>query len=413
MVDSVSAAQARRIALAAQGFGREHPDAVGTRQLNLVIDRLGLLQLDSVNVFERSHYLPAFARLGAYDKELLDRLTFTRRGRYLEYWAHEAALIPREWWPLFRWRMERYRAPASGGLLDWADAHRGILDWLRAELAEKGPLAASEVEHDANRRSGPWWGWSDVKTGLEVLFRWGEVVSAGRNRFERVYGLAEHLMPAELLQQQVAERDAHKRLVEHAARAHGIGTTSDLTDYFRLKNVNVAGLLRELADEGIVREVTVKGWERKGRREQAWLHRDARIPRRIETTALLSPFDPVVWRRERAERMFDFHYRIEIYTPASKRIFGYYSLPILIDDALVGRIDLKSDRQARVLRVQSAWTEAHADAAGVAERIAPLLRATASWQGLESVSVADWGDLAPAVAGELGVPLIRSADVTE
>ncbi len=413
MVDSLSSSQARRIALAAQGFGRPAPDAVGTRQLNLAIDRIGLLQLDSVNVFERSHYLPVFARLGAYDKDLLDRLTFTRRGRYVEYWAHEAALIPREWWPLFRWRMDGYRAAASGGLLDWATAHRSILDWLRSELAEKGPLAASAVEHDANRRSGPWWGWSDVKTGLEVLFRWGEVVSAGRMRFERVYGLAEHLMPSELLEKDVPEHEAHKTLVEHAARAHGVGTTSDLTDYFRLKKVDVAGLLRELEDEGIVREVTVKGWEGKGRREPAWLHRDSRIPRRIETTALLSPFDPVVWRRERAERMFDFHYRIEIYTPAPKRVFGYYSLPILLDEAIAGRIDLKSDRQARILRVQSAWTEAHADAGHVAERIAPLLRTTASWQGLDAVSVADWGDLAPAVAGELGVPLLPRPDSAE
>lgn len=406
MVDSLSAAQVRRIALAAQGFDRAHPDVVGTRQLNLAIERIGLLQLDSVNVFERSHYLPVYARLGSYNKALLDRLTFTRRGRYIEYWAHEAALIPREWWPLFRWRMEGYRADSSNGLLDWAAAHRSILDWLRSELAEKGPLAASAVEHDANRRSGPWWGWSDVKAGLEVLFRWGEVVSAGRTRFERVYGLAEHLMPAELLEHEVPAREAHKRLVEHAARAHGVGTTSDLTDYFRLKKVDVAGVLRELADEGVVQEVTVKGWEGKGRKEQAWLHRDARIPRRIEATALLSPFDPVVWRRERAERMFDFHYRIEIYTPAPKRIFGYYSLPILLDDRVVGRVDLKSDRQAGVLRVQSAWHEPGAEPGHIAERLAPLLATTASWQGLDSVSVADWGDLAPAVAGELGVPLL-------
>jgi uncharacterized protein YcaQ len=401
MVEKLSAAQARRVALAAQGFGRPHPDAVGTRQLNLAIERLGLLQLDSVNVFERSHYLPVYARVGAYDKALLDKLTFTARGRYLEFWAHEAALIPREWWPLFRWRMERYRR--SGDDFDsWSSSHRGILDWLRTELAEKGPLAASAVEHDANTRTGPWWGWSDVKTGLEVLFRWGEVVSAGRTRFERVYGLAEHLLPSGLLELDVPEREAQKRLVEHAARAHGVSSKGDIADYFRLKNVDVPGILGELEEEGVVQRVAVEGW-----RDAGWLHRDARIPRRIEATALLSPFDPVVWERKRTERLFDFHYRIEIYTPAPKRVFGYYSLPILLDDRVVGRIDLKSDRQAKVLRVQSAWTEAHADAGRVAERIAPLLAATAAWQGLESVSVADWGDLAPAVAGELGVPLLR------
>jgi uncharacterized protein YcaQ len=400
MVDSLSAAQARRVALAAQGFGDPAPPAVGTRQLNLVIRRLGLLQLDSVNVFERSHYLPAYARLGAYDKALLDRLTFAAKGRYVEFWAHEAALIPREWWPLFRWRMERYRRAATDDLASWASTHGDILDWLRAELADKGPLAASAVEHDANKRSGPWWGWSDVKTGLEVLFRWGEVVSAGRTRFERVYGLAEQFMPAELLEQEVPPHEAHKRLVEHAARAHGVGTASDLADYFRLKNVDVRGLLRELADEGVVRQVAVEGWKDAG-----WLHSEARVPRRIRATALLSPFDPVVWERRRALRLFGFHYRIEIYTPAPKRVFGYYSLPILLDDRVVGRIDLKSDRQARVLRVQSAWTEDHADAVGVAERVAPLLDRTAAWQGLESISVANWGDLAPAVAGALGVPL--------
>lgn len=400
MIDSVSAAQVRRIALAAQGFGRAHPDAVGTRQLNLAIERIGLLQLDSVNVFERSHYLPVYARLGSYDKPLLDRLTFTQRGRYLEFWAHEAALIPREWWPLFRWRMEAYRHAAAHAE-SWASAHRDILDWLRAELAEKGPLAASAVEHDANIRSGPWWGWSDVKTGLEVLFRWGEVVSAGRTRFERVYGLTEHLMPAELLEQEVPAHEAHKRLIEHAAHAHGVGTTSDLADYFRLKKIDVDGLLRELEDDGRVREVSVEGWK-----DRAWLHTEARIPRRIEATALLSPFDPVVWERKRAERVFDFHYRIEIYTPAPKRVFGYYSLPILLDDRIVGRIDLKSDRQAGVLRVQSAWHEPGAEPGHIAERLVPLLATTASWQGLDSVSVTEWGDLAPALAGELGVPLL-------
>jgi uncharacterized protein YcaQ len=398
MVDTLSAARARRIALAALGLGRPAPDAVGTRQLNLAIERLGLLQLDSVNVFERSHYLPVYARLGSYDKALLDRLTFTAKGPYVEFWAHEAALIPRESWPLFRWRMEGYRRSATDDLTSWSSAHRGILDWLRSELAEKGPLAASAVEHDANKRSGPWWGWSDVKTGLEVLFRWGEVVSAGRTRFERVYGLAEQLMPAHLLEREVAAHEAHRQLVEHAARTHGVGTAADLADYFRLKNVDVPGILRELEEEGVVRQVAVEGWK-----HRAWLHRDARIPRRVEAVAFLSPFDPVVWERGRTERLFDFHYRIEIYTPAPKRVFGYYSLPILLDDRIVGRIDLKSDRQARVLRVQSAWTEPHADAARVAERIAPLLERTAGWQGLESVSVADWGDLAPAVAGELGV----------
>ncbi len=397
MVETISLRQARRIALAAQGFGKPHPATASTRQLNSTIERLGLLQIDSVNVFERSHYLPLFARLGAYDRSTLDRLTFGGKSRYLEYWAHEAAIIPMESWPLFRWRMEEFRRRDARDS-SWASAHSGILDWLRAELAEKGPLAASAVEHDANRRSGSWWGWSDVKSGLEILFRWGEVVSAGRTRFERVYGLAHQVLPAELTARDIAPSEAHKRLVEHAARAQGIATTSDITDYFRLKKVPVLDLLRELEDEGVVREVKVPEW-----RHSAWLHRDARSPRRIESAAMLSPFDPVVWHRDRAERLFDFHYRIEIYTPAPKRVFGYYSLPILIDEEIVGRIDLKNDRQAGILRVQSAWHEPHAQPAAVAERLVPILHRTLEWQGLDGIQVKDRGNLARAVASELRV----------
>lgn len=301
--------------------------------------------------------------------------------------------------------MAEFRHRNESGLASWASAHSGILDWLRAELMAKGPLAASAVEHDANKRSGPWWGWSDVKTGLEVLFRWGEVVSAGRSRFERVYGLAEHILPPDIATREIPVREAQKILVERAARAHGIGTTADIGDYFRLKNVPVGSILAELAEEGTVDKVGVDSW-----RQGAWLHRDARIPRLVETAALLSPFDPVVWRRERAERLFDFHYRIEIYTPAHKRVFGYYSLPILIDEKIVGRIDLKNDRQAGVLRVQSAWHETHANPAAVAERIAPLLKRTAAWQGVDELEIKDRGTLARSLASELGISLTRNDD---
>lgn len=393
----VSPAQARRIALAAQGFGKPNPDMVGTRQLNATVARIGLLQLDSVNVFERSHYLPLFARLGAYDKALLDRQTFASKSRYIEYWAHEAALIPVERWPLFRWRMaamrDRYSSPDG-----WVASNQPMLDWLRAELAEKGPLAASQIEHDAGERKGPWWGWSEVKTGLEYLFMFGEAVTAGRTRFERTYALAETVLPPHILHAEVPKDEAIRHLMSFSTAAHGIGTLSDIADYFRLKQVPARAALRELIDAGEVTEVTVPGWK-----QPAFLHRDARIPRRIETAALLSPFDPVVWQRGRAERMFDFHYRIEIYTPKPKRIFGYYSLPILIDDRLVGRIDLKSDRQAGTLRVQSAWHEPHAQPGEVAERIAPLLAQTAAWQGLDSIAVATRGNLVSAVGGSLGV----------
>jgi uncharacterized protein len=403
VADSISPAAARRIALAAQGFGAKRPGAVGTRQLNLGIQKLGLLQLDSVNVFERSHYQPLFARLGAYDKALLDKLTFARRGNYVEYWAHEAAVIPVEDWPLFRFRMQFYRGYFERVDSDWLKASDETLAWLRAELADKGPLPASKIERDVEQRRGSWWEWDDVKRGLEVMFRLGEVVSAGRTNFERTYALPEQVLPPEVIAREVSEEEAKYQLMKRAAVAHGIGTLSDLADYYRIKQTQAKDALQRLVDEGEVREVAVGGWKK-----PAYLHRDAKVPRRIETAALLSPFDPVVWERDRALRMFGFHYRIEIYTPAAKRIFGYYTLPVLIDDELVGRLDLKNDRQAKVLRVQSAWREEGARA-GIAERIVPVLREIAAWQGCESIAVADRGDLARQLAGALGVPITQPA----
>jgi uncharacterized protein YcaQ len=401
MSQTISPALARRIALAAQGFGRPRPAAVGTRALGSLIQRINLLQIDSVNVFERSHYLPVFARLGAYDKGLLDRMTFRAKGQYLEYWAHVAALIPREAWPLMRWRMDRYRREQTKDPDSWANTNRTMLDWLRAELAEKGPLAASEIEHDDNKRRGPWWGWSDVKTGLEYLFFWGEVVTAGRTRFERRYALAEQILPPEILSAEIAEGDAVKELIRRSARAHGIGTLRDLADYYRIQQAPAAAAIHDLVDDGELIPVTVPGWDRAGRPMPVWLHRDARLPRRIEATALLSPFDPMVWERERALRMFGFHYRIEIYTPAPKRTFGYYVLPVLIDDRIVGRVDLKSDRQSGVLRVQAAWAEDDPPD-GTAERLAAVLRDAAAWQGLTDVVVAGRGDFAGPLRSALG-----------
>lgn len=371
----------------------------GTRQLNQAIDRLGLVQIDSVNVFERSHYLPLFARLGAYDRALLDRLTFARKGRYTEYWAHEAAFLPVESWPLWRWKMAAYRDAYASDSSSWAAANGPMLRWLVDELRASGPLPASAIEHESNVRQGPWWGWSDVKRGLEVLFRTGEVVSAGRTRFERTYGLPEQVLPREILDRTIDRAEAHRVLLRHAARAHGIGTASDLADYFRLKTVDVAPALRDLEDAGEVLPVTVPGWTK-----PALLHSETRIPRAIQADALLSPFDPVVWERARAERLFGFHYRIEIYTPGPKRVFGYYVLPLLQDDALVGRVDLKSDRQRGVLRVQAAWHES-GQVVDV-ERLAALLQRTAAWQGLGPIEVVDRGDLASRLAGALAVPLM-------
>ncbi|MCU1569415.1 MAG: hypothetical protein JWR33_156 [Naasia sp.] len=388
----MSAAQARRTALAAQGIGRPRPATVGSRQLNSLIDRLGVLQIDSVNVFERSHYLPVFARLGAYDRSLLDRLLLAPPGRYVEYLPHVACFLPVDAWPLFRWRMAAYREKHASA--PWVQANGEMLDWLRAELAERGPLAAREIEHDANVRRGPWWGWSDIKEGLEHLFWWGEVATAGRTRFERRYALAEQVLPREVLDVHIAKEHAFRELLARAAAAHGVGTARDFADYYRLRGPGVGVALRELEDDGVLVPVQVDGWHQGGRPLQAWRHRDAGTPRRIETTALLSPFDPVVWERSRTERLFGFHYRIEIYTPAPKRVFGYYVLPVLVDDQLVGRVDLKSDRRAGILRVQAAWSE-DGRAEPHAERIAAQLRDAAMWQGLDAVSVEPRGTLAP------------------
>lgn len=395
MPSTLAPAAARRIALAAQGFGTPRPATVGTRQLNLLLDRLGVLQIDSVNVFERSHYLPAFSRLGPYDKALLDRLTLRPKARYLEYWAHVATFVPRTDWPLWRWRMEAMRAKyAAAG--SWFDRHPHIVQFVLDELRANGPMAGSDIEHEDNKRKGPWWGLSDFKNALELLFVFGDVVTMGRRGFERVYGLPEHALEPELRDAHVPVADAQRELVRRAIRSHGIGTVKDIADYYRLRVDVTKAMLLELADAGEVEQVTVDGWK-----QPAWLHTDARIPRRIEATALLSPFDPVVWERDRTERMFDFHYRIEIYTPEPKRIYGYYTLPVLVDEAIVGRVDLKSDRQAGVLRVQSAWYE-EGVGRDVVERIVPALRDTAEWQGLGDIAVADRGTMSADLRAALG-----------
>jgi uncharacterized protein YcaQ len=401
MVDTISAALARRIALAAQGFGAR-PSAgpgpgPGTRQFNLLLRRLALLQIDSVNVYERSHYQPVFARLGHYDKSALDSVTYGKG--VTEYWAHEASFLPIETLPLMAWRKNDYRdrflaGTAQAGSAEAAEA--SMIPWLRAELAAKGPMRASEIEHDSNRRQGPWWGWSEAKRGLETMFRVGDVVSAGRVRFERVYALPEQVLPASVLGVEVPREEAVRQLMSMSARAHGIGTLKDFADYFRLKTVDALPAVLSLVEEGELVPVEVEGWSK-----PAWLHRDARRPRRLEAEALLSPFDPVVWERSRTERLFDFHYRIEIYTPEPKRVYGYYTLPVLIDDRLPARIDLKSDRQSGVLRVQSAWAEPGLLPDDV-PRIAALLRRAAAWQGLPGdIHLTGKGTLAPALAAEL------------
>ncbi|WP_194411164.1 winged helix-turn-helix domain-containing protein [Microbacterium cremeum] len=399
MRSSLSAAEARRIALAAQGFAKPRPASAGTRQLNAALTRMATLQIDSVNVFARSHYMPLFSRVGAYDTAALDRLLFSRRPPYVEYWAHVAAFIPATDWGLFRFRMDDMRAKYGSQPGGWFDTHREIVDWVRSELAGRGPLRPAQIEHDAKKGArGPWWDWDVVKHALEYLWMFGEVAIAGRRGFERRYALAEHVIPEEVLAAPVPRSDAVRELVRRAARAYGVATAADLADYWRIRDRKaVLAAIGELTDAGELEPVTVAGWTTAGRPAPAWLHRDAVVPRRVRAAAILTPFDPVVWFRDRAERLFDFEYRIEIYTPAPKRRYGYYSLPVLIDDDLVGRVDLKADRGASRLLVQSAWWE-HGRPADAAARLAEQLELAARWQGLESVSVSRWGDAADDLA---------------
>lgn len=401
MTTTLRRADARRIALAAQGFGRPRPETVGTRQITGALHRMRILQIDSVNVFSRSHYMPLFARVGAYDTALLDKVAFSRRPKWVESWAHVASLVAAEDWPLLQFRRDDMRR--KYGHDDWAQANQPLLQWLRDELADRGPLRPAEIDHDARSGSrGSWWGWDDVKNGLERLWLFGEVAIAGRRGFERRYALTSDVLPAAALDRVVPRTAAIAELVRRAALAYGVATAADLADYWRIRDrPAVLAAIHDLVDAGELLPVHVEGWQVGGRPARAWLHRDAARPRRIGATAILTPFDPVVWFRDRAERLFDFDYRIEIYTPAPQRRFGYYSLPVLVDDDIVGRLDLKADRAAGALRVQSAWWEPGAPP-DAAERVAEELRTAAGWQGLEHVTVARWGDAADAIAGALG-----------
>jgi len=400
MTTTLRRADARRIALAAQGFARPRPGTVGTRQISSALHRMRILQIDSVNVFSRSHYMPLFARLGAYDTALLDKLAFARRPSWVESWAHVASLVSVDDWPLLQFRRDDLRA--KYGHDAWAEANQPLLQWLRDELADRGPLRPAEIDHDARSGSrGSWWGWDDVKNGLERLWLFGEVAIAGRRGFERRYALASDVLPSDALQTAVPRAEAIAELVRRAALAYGVATAADLADYWRIRDrPAVMAAIRDLVDDGELIPVEVDGWAVAGRPAKAWLHRDAARPRRVDATAILTPFDPVVWFRDRAERLFDFDYRIEIYTPAPQRRFGYYSLPVLVGDDVVGRVDLKADRASSALRVQSAWWEQGA-APDAAERVADELLTAARWQGLSHVTVSRWGDAADDLAGAL------------
>jgi len=398
--DTLSLAQARRIALAAQGFADKPPSSsVDKRHLARVLGRIGLLQLDSVNVLVRSHYLPIFSRLGPYSADLLDRLSWDRRHRALfEYWGHEASLLPVAMQPLFRWRMAR---AARGdriykGIARFGDENRAYIGRVLEEVRSRGPLAVSDLPEGA-RNHGSWWGWGEGKTALEWLFWTGQVTTATRRGFERLYDLTERVLPPEIMNAPTpSETDAQRALMLIGARAHGIATEPDLRDYFRLPPEDSKARLAELVEAGALRPVRVEGWK-----ETAYLQAEAAIPRRIEAHALLSPFDPVVWMRPRAERLFDFHYRIAFYTPKDKRQHGYYVLPFLLGDRLVARIDLKSDRQGGRLQVLGAHVEDHTPVSEIAPPLAEDLRRMAAWLGLAEVQVAAPGTLGAALKAQV------------
>jgi uncharacterized protein len=398
MKDTLTAGEARRIALAAQGFGGDREAPVAKRQLVKLVDRLGVIQIDSVNVVSRTHYLPAFSRLGAYPRELLEEVAWGKKRPLFEYWAHEASLLPLSAQPLFRWRMEDAQAGVGvwKGVAKFLRERRDFVDRVRDEIAARGPMSASELEM-GHKGQGGWWGWSEAKRAVECLFWAGELTTATRRgTFERVYGLPEKVIPKAVWTLPTPDRtDAQRQLYRIAARAMGVATSKDLRDYFRMPVEGAKDRIAELVEAGELLPVTVKGW-----REQAYLDPGARWARKIDAASLLSPFDNLIWFRERTERMFGVRYRIEIYVPAEKRQHGYYVLPFLEGDALTARVDLKSDRKASVLIVQSAHAEPWASDATPA-RLAAELRRMAGWLGLESVRVEKKGDLAPALSAAL------------
>ncbi|CDX59280.1 conserved hypothetical protein [Mesorhizobium plurifarium] len=394
MKEKISLAMARRIALGAQGFNDPRPNSVPDRRhLARVLSRTGLLQIDSVSAVVRAHYMPLYSRLGPYPLALLDNAAVSRKRAVFEYWAHEASFLPVETYPLMRWRMQRAEQGDEMylGLAKWGRERKAMIDEIYKEVADRGPIAASDIE--GHKGNGGWWGWSEAKHAFEWLFWAGRITTAYRRGFERYYDLPERVLPQAVLDLPVPSvEDAHRELLRISARAHGIATYGDLRDYFRLAPGDTKDRIEELVETGELLPVKVEGWDK-----TAYLHKDARIPRRIEARALLAPFDPVVFERTRTEKLFNFRYRIEIYTPAEKRQYGYYVLPFLLGDRIVARVDLRADRPASVLRVHAAYAEAGAPAESAAQLFDELKQMQA-WLGLEAIEVTPAGDLGPALA---------------
>ncbi|QRP48718.1 winged helix-turn-helix domain-containing protein [Amycolatopsis sp. FDAARGOS 1241] len=404
-MQTISLTVARRTALAAQGFADARPaTAPNRRHLAKVLSRVQLLQLDSVNVAVRAHYMPVFSRLGSYDRALVDDAAWAHTARkprlLVESWAHEASLLPVEDWPLLR----------SGAKRDgwWRNYTRvvetvpGLIDDVLAIVKEHGPIGAGAIEKAleaevAGRGPGAWWERSVVKKACEYLFGLGRLSTGTRRSFERLYDLTERVVPPEILARHVSAEDGARGLIDRSARALGIATETDLRDYYRLGPDVAHQAVADLVEEGVLEPVRVQDW-----RGVAYRHAAARTPRAITGRALLSPFDPLIWERARTERLFGFRYRIEIYVPEPKRVYGYYVFPFLLDGALAGRVDLKSDRAAGVLRVQGAFAEEGADAPRVAAELSGELAHMAEWLGLSGVAVGPRGDLARELARAVG-----------
>jgi uncharacterized protein YcaQ len=413
----LSAAEARGASLAAQGMGRQRPNGrIDARHLRRAIDDVGLLQLDSVNVLCRSHYMPLFSRLGPYPRATLDRLAShadtaagaaTRGGRdrpLFEYWGHEASLLPVELQPLLRWRMARADKLTYKPVRLLAAEKPKLLESVLRTVRERGPIRAAEVATPVRKPKDPWFDWSEGRAALDYLFFAGRICAAHRVSFERRYDLPERVLPDTVLDAPTpAEDEAQRQLLLIAAARLGVATEPDLGDYFRLPRAESKARLAELVEAGDLTPTRVEGWSAPAYVAAAGPPTPARDAR-----ALLTPFDPLVWSRPRTERLFGFHYRIEIYTPAAKRVHGYYVLPFLLGDRLVARVDVKSDRQAGVLRVLGAFAEPGADPGAVAPELADELWLLAGWLELEHVSVARKGDLArklaKAVAAAQGRP---------
>jgi len=403
-VTTLTAAQARRIAVAAQGFAEPKPKGPVTRaHLRRLISRIQVLQLDSVSVAVRAHYAPVFSRLGPYDRDVLDRAAWRHTARsprlLVEYWAHEAALMAVDDWPLLRWRMREYTH--GRWRTEVVKKRQRLADDIVAAVTDLGPLTAGQIEahvgEDHRGKKGPWWDRSDTKWVTEALFSAGVLTTDTRVGFARHYDLTERVLPPDVVAREVDDDEAVRELTLRAATALGVATEPDIRDYFRLSPKHAKPAIAKLVADGELEAVDVDGWT-----APAYLRAGQIIPRRDRGTALLCPFDPLIFFRPRVERMFQFHYRIEIYVPAPKRQFGYYVWPFMLDGCLVGRVDLKAERTRDALHVVGAFAEPEQDKSRVAKALAAELKTMASWLGLAEVSVGNRGDLARPLSRSLG-----------